>query len=88
MTAPRQEPRKPKDGDKRKKGRTFPRAQASGTVSPQAIDRVTRALGSAADEVLPELVAEPRAMREELEGLRRGENVLPFRAPKREGPKP
>ena len=32
-----------------------------------AIDRMTRALTIAADEVIPELVAEPRAMREELE---------------------
>jgi hypothetical protein len=49
-----------------------------------AIERVTRALGTAADEVLPELVAERRAMREELEGLRRGENVVPLRPRRRE----
>jgi hypothetical protein len=44
-----------------------------------AIERVTRALVTATDEVIPELVAERRAMREELEGLRRGENVVPLR---------
>jgi hypothetical protein len=48
-----------------------------------AIDRLTRALVTAADEVIPELVEERRAMPEELEGLRRGENVVPFRAPRR-----
>jgi hypothetical protein len=47
-----------------------------------AIDRVTRALVSAADDLIPELVAERRAMREELHQLRRGKNVVPFRAPK------
>jgi hypothetical protein len=35
-----------------------------------AIDRMTRALGSAADDVIPDLVAERRAMRVELEELR------------------
>jgi hypothetical protein len=30
------------------------------------------------------LSAERRAMREELEGLRRGESVVPFRSPKRD----
>ena len=49
-----------------------------------AIERVTRALATAADDLIPELVAERRAMREELEGLRRGENVAPFRSPKRD----
>jgi hypothetical protein len=48
-------------------------------VLEAAIERVTRALGSAADGVIPELVAERRAMREELEELRRGRHVLPFR---------
>jgi hypothetical protein len=42
-------------------------------VLEAAIERVTRALLSAPDEVIPELVAERRAMREELEGLRRDE---------------
>ncbi len=44
-----------------------------------AIDRMTRALASAADEVIPELVAERRAMREELEELRPNRRFLPFR---------
>jgi hypothetical protein len=42
-------------------------------VLEAAIQRVTRAVVSADDEVLVELVAERRAMREELEELRRGE---------------
>jgi hypothetical protein len=53
-------------------------------VLEAAIERVTRALVSAADEVIPGLVAERRSMREELEGLRRGENVVPFPPAKRE----
>jgi hypothetical protein len=51
-----------------------------------AIERVTRGLMTADDEVIPELVAERRAMRGELDGLRRGENVVPFPAPRRERP--
>jgi hypothetical protein len=47
-------------------------------VLEAAIQRVTRALVTAADEMLPELIAERRVMREELEGLRREENVVPF----------
>jgi hypothetical protein len=39
-------------------------------------------LATAADEVIPDLVAERRAMRDELDGLRLGENVVPF--PKRQ----
>jgi hypothetical protein len=35
-----------------------------------AIDRLTRAIVTAADEAIPELVAERRAMREELAELR------------------
>jgi hypothetical protein len=35
-----------------------------------AIDRLTRALATADDEAIPELVAERRALREELHGLR------------------
>jgi hypothetical protein len=35
-----------------------------------AIDRVTRALLTAGDDVIPELVAERRAMREELAAMR------------------
>jgi hypothetical protein len=48
-------------------------------VLEAAIERVTRALANATDEVIPELVAERRAMREELEELRRNRHVLPFR---------
>jgi hypothetical protein len=47
-------------------------------VLEAAIDRVTRALASAADEVIAELVAERRAMREELEALGSGQNVVPL----------
>jgi hypothetical protein len=53
-------------------------------VVEAAIERVTQALVTAADEAIPELVAERRAMREELEWLRHGENVVPFRAVRRE----
>jgi hypothetical protein len=53
-------------------------------VLEAAIDRVTRALVTAADEVIPDLVAERRAMRQELQGLRLGENVVPFRSLKRD----
>jgi hypothetical protein len=34
---------------------------------------------TATDELIPELVAERRAMRGELEGLRRSANVVPLR---------
>jgi hypothetical protein len=47
-------------------------------VLEAAIERVTRVLVSAADESIPELVGERRAMRKELEALRRGQNVVPF----------
>jgi hypothetical protein len=59
-------------------------------VLEAAIERVTRALLTAADEVIPELVSERRAMREELEELRRSENVVPLRPTnaKRPGPRP
>jgi hypothetical protein len=50
-------------------------------VLEAAIERVTRALGSAADEAILELRAELRAMRAELEGLRRRQYVVPFRSP-------
>lgn len=45
-----------------------------------AIDRLTRALASAEDDAIGELVAERRAMREELRALREREagNVVPF----------
>jgi hypothetical protein len=52
-------------------------------VLEAAIGRVTRALVMADDEAIPELVAERRAMRAELDALRRSENVVPFRAPRR-----
>jgi hypothetical protein len=55
-------------------------------VLEAAIERVTRALVGTPDEVIPELVSERRAMREELETLRRGENVVPFYLQWREGP--
>jgi hypothetical protein len=51
-------------------------------VLEAAIDRVTRALVTAADDVIPELVAERRAMREGLEQLQRDEKVIPLRPPK------
>ena len=53
-------------------------------VLEAAIERVTRTLVSAPDEAIRELVAERRAMREELDGLRWGENVVSFPAPRRE----
>jgi hypothetical protein len=56
-------------------------------VLEAAIERVTRALVTAADAVIPELVAERRAMREELEGLRLGENVVQFRPRNRDQPR-
>jgi hypothetical protein len=55
--------------------------EGRGAALEAAIERVTGALETAPDEVIPELVAERRAMREELEMLRRGENVVLFRAP-------
>jgi hypothetical protein len=60
-------------------------SEESAAVLEAAIHRVTRALVNAADEVVVELVAERQAMREELQGLRRGEDAVPSRAPRREG---
>ena len=50
-----------------------------------AIARVTRALGTADDETIGELVAERKAMRAELEALRRPANVVPISDARREG---
>jgi hypothetical protein len=52
--------------------------KARAAVLRAAIERVTRALITASDEVVPELAAERRAMREEIEELRRGANVVPL----------
>jgi hypothetical protein len=54
-------------------------------VLEAAIERVTRALVSAADELIPELVAERRALREELEALRWGDTVVSLRPTNRHG---
>jgi hypothetical protein len=51
------------------------------TILGKAIDRLTRALLTAPDDVLPEIIGERKALRLELEELRRGRNVLPFRRP-------
>ncbi len=51
------------------------------TLLAKAIDRLTAALLTAADDVLPEIIGERKALRSELEELRRGRNVLPFRRP-------
>jgi hypothetical protein len=50
-----------------------PFATTRGAVLEAAIDRLTRALASADDETIAELVAERRAMREELRALRDAE---------------
>jgi hypothetical protein len=51
-----------------------------------AIDRVTRALASADDEMIPELVSERRATRIELEALQReiAGNVIDFQGKRRD----
>jgi hypothetical protein len=46
------------------------------------IARVTRALVTTADDVIPELVAERRAMREELQSLRRARTSCHFFPPR------
>jgi hypothetical protein len=64
-------------------GQSVGNREGRAAVLEAAIEGVTRALGTADDGVIPELVAERRAMREELERLRRDENVVPFRGPRR-----
>ncbi len=60
-------------------GQSSGNREGRAAVLETAIDRVTRALVTAADEVIPGLVAERRAMRNELDALQRCLSVVPFR---------
>lgn len=62
-----------------------PLATDRGAELEAAIARITRALGTADDETIAELVAERKAMRAELESMRRPANVVPISDARREG---
>ena len=60
-------------------GQSSGNREGRAAVLEAAIERVTRSLVGALDEVIPELVAERRAMREELDAMRRQEAVVSLR---------